>query len=481
MARKQEKQKPISTKTVSSIPLSDRHFYVNSRKTLDVLGRINAARDNFEAVDIIINSTPDGKMAYNVYLRLANQGIKIELKSATTGKIVKKYDNELRDFTKRIGKNNSCGLDGLLDQLHASAVARSGMAVEVIVNDDVTDIEEIAIIDPATINEFEWLPDKKRWAAYQSSIGGKKVDLYEGNFIWVPHQPKPGKPNGTLQFEPAIVTMTQLYQLIYDSWAVMNRIGFPRYKCEINRKDLLESATPAQRATAASQSKMLADEINNVEQQLRLIGKDSDLITFDSNKVEVLGGATNGSGIDVRAWFDVLEPLIVNSFQLTPVLMGRLTTGSYSLGTAEYSIVCDTIDTMRRASKRVLEEIIDLWARVKGYNVRATVTHNPIDWQTELDKLDVELKRMEKARRAEEYRWITHDEAAQTGIGSSKASEPAQIDMFEYLSRVGSTESNDSSNQSNTDQNNNTQDVVEKAKNEIVQSALAQMGFGDLE
>jgi hypothetical protein len=135
----------------------------------------------------------------------------------------------------------------------------------------------------------------------------------------------------------------------------------------------------------------------------------------------------------VREWFEVLEPLICNSFQLTPVLMGRLKSGSYSLGTAEYSIVCDTIDTMRRASKRILEEIVNLWARVRGYNVRATVTHNPIDWQTELDKLSVELKRMEKARRAEEYQWVTHDEAAQIGLDKDKASAPAQLNVLEYL------------------------------------------------
>lgn len=467
--KKTNKERPISKTQVSVLPSSAKNIFFDNRKTIDLLREICNAPTKIDAVDAIIKKTPDGKMAFNTYLRLANQGIKVELHSATTGKVVKKYDEDLRDFAKKIGLNNSFGMDGLLDQLHASAVARTGMAVEVVVNSDATDVEEVVIIDPATITEWKWLPEKRRYAAYQNGLTGQKIDLYDGNFFWVPHQPNPGRPDGTLQFEPAIATMTQFYQLIQDSMVVLNRIGYPRYKCEIDRAALLESATPAEKSTPDAQARLFSETFDQVESQMRKMGKDNDIVTFDSNKIEILGGNVNGSGIDVRAWFEVLDPLIPNAFQLTPVLLGRLTSGSYSLGTAEYSIVCDTIDTMRRASKRILEEIIDLWARVKGYNVRATVTHNPIDWQTELDKLDVELKRMEKARRAEEYRWISHDEAAQIGMEASAASEPAQLDMFEYLSRQ--SEQTQDSDQANNDA------ASEDVKNQIVNRALQEMGF----
>lgn len=444
--KKKDREKAISTRQISVIPSSDKNIFLDNRKTINLLKEICDAPTKFDAVDVIINKTPDGKMAFNTYLRLANQGIEVELKNANTGRVVKKYDAECREFCKNIGKNNSCGLDGLIDQLHASAIARTGMAVEVVVNEDVTDVEEVVIIDPVTITNFEWLPEKKRYAAYQTGITGQKIDLYEGNFFWVPHQPKPGKPNGTLQFEPAIATITEFYQLIQDSMVVLNRIGYPRYKCEIDRAALLESATPAEKSTPEAQAKLFQETFDQVESQMRRMGKDNDLITFDSNKVDLLGGGVNGSGIDVRAWFEVLEPLIVNSFQLTPVLMGRLSSGSYSLGTAEYKIVRDTVDTMRRASKRILEEIINMWARVKGYNVRATVTHNPIDWQTELEKLDVQLKKIEVARRSEEYRWISHDEAAQQATGQEMASEPAQIDMYEYLSQKANNQNQNETN-----------------------------------
>lgn len=477
--RKSKKEEaPISTRQISVISSSDKNIFVDNRKTINLLREIIAAPTAIDAISVIVEKTPDGKQALNTYLRIANQGINVELHNASTGRIVKRYDTELRDFCKDIAHNNASGLDGLVDQLHMSAITRRGMAVEVIVNDNVTDVEEVVIVDPATITEFEWLPNKKRYAAYQN-IARKKVDLYEGNFFWVPHQPKPGRPDGTLQFEPAIATLTEFYQLIQDSMVVLNRIGYPRYKCEIDRVALLESAMPSEKSTPEQQTKLFERTFNQVEEQMRKMGKNSDLITFDSNKVEILGGGVNGSGIDVRAWFEVLEPLICNAFQLTPVLMGRLKTGSYSLGTAEYSIVCDTIDTMRRASKRIIEDIINLWARVRGYNVRATVTHNPIDWQTEIEKLDAELKSMEKARRAEEYRWINHDEAAQMGIGADNATKDEELDMFEFLKRQSEpTKPND--NESDTKENE-SEEVIESIKDAVVKNALDKMGLGGVD
>lgn len=476
-----DESRPISTKQVSVIPLKDKNIFVNNGITRNLLQRILCARNKFESIEIIVNETPDGKAAKNVYLRLANQGIKVELHNATTGQLVKRYDAECRDFCKNIAKNNSAGLDGLVDQLHDSAITRSGMAIEVVVNKTATNIEDVIIVDPATITEFKWLEDKKRYAAYQNiSATGAKVDLFEGNFFWIPHMPKPGSPVGTLQFEPAILAMTQFYQLLQDSLTVLNRIGYPRYKCKIDLPALLESASPAQKSTPEAQARLFQDAFDQAEMQLRKMGRDNDLIISSSNDVELLGGGVNGAGIDVRAWFEATEPLICNAFQLTPVLLGRLKSGSYSLGTAEYAIVVDTIDTMRRSSKRILEDVINLWARVRGYNVRATVTHNPIDWQSEIDKLNVQLKQIEKGRRAEEYKWINHDEAAQMGIGATKASENEQLDMFEYLTHdknVVEEIITENENQSNEEREKAQNLLYAEIKNEVISKSLHEMGF----
>lgn len=425
----------IATTQVSQIPMKDRDIWVSVQRTVNLLKKIACQSDPFKAIETIIDETPDGKQAYNTYIRLANQGINIELYNKNTGRRVKKYDTEMRSFCAKMGVNNSSGLDGLLDQLHGSSVARGGMACEVVVNEDATDVEDVLLIDPATFTEYKWIENEHRYAIFQRRDDGKKVDLYEGNFFYVPHQPKVGRPDGTLQFLPAVVTMVQFYQLFSDSMRIMNRIGYPRYNVTIDREALFNTMTPLQKSSVEAQNAVYQAAFDSVQQNLRRIGKDNDIVHFDSNTIDVIGGGVNGAGIDVRAWFEVLEPLIVNAFNMTPVLMGRLKSGSYSLGTVEFKIVTDTVDSMRRGSKRIIEQIINLWARVKGYPVYAVVTHNPINWEVMKEKLETELLKMEKARRAEEYSWIGHDDAAIRGIGAEKADNNNSNGYYEYLNK----------------------------------------------
>lgn len=425
----------IATTQVSQIPMKDRDIFVSVQRTVNLLEKIACQSDPFKAIEVIIDETPDGKQAYNTYIRLANQGINIELYNKNTGRRVKKYDTEMRSFCAKMGVNNSSGLDGLLDQLHGSSIARGGMACEVVVNEDATDVEDVLLIDPATFSEYKWVENEHRYAIFQRRDDGKKVDLYEGNFFYVPHQPKVGRPDGTLQFLPAVVTMVQFYQLFSDSMRIMNRIGYPRYNVTIDREALFNTMTPQQKSSVEAQNAVYQAAFDSVQQNLQRIGKDNDIVHFDSNTIDVIGGGVNGAGIDVRAWFEVLEPLIVNAFNMTPVLMGRLKSGSYSLGTVEFKIVTDTVDSMRRGSKRIIEQIINLWARVKGYPVYSVVTHNPINWEVMKEKLETELLKMEKARRAEEYSWIGHDDAAIQGVGAEKADNNDSKGYYEYLKK----------------------------------------------
>lgn len=454
--RKEDKEhsETIHAGKVSQIPIKDRDIWVSTHRTINLLEKIACEPNKFNAIETIISETPDGSMAYNNYIRLANQGVNIELYNMNTNRRVKRYDADVREFCSKLGVNNSAGLDGMLDQLHGSSIARGGMACEVVVNEDGTDIEDVLLIDPATFVEYKWIEDEHRYAIYQQRDDGKRIDLYEGNFLFVPHQPKAGRPDGTLTFLPAIVTMTQFYQLFTDSMRIMNRIGYPRYDVEIDEEKLLNSLPASMKNTNEQQQKAYQEAFNSVRRNLATIGKESDIIHFSSNKISTLGGGVNGSGIDVRAWFEVLEPLICNSFNMTPVLMGRLKSGSYSLGTVEFKIVTDTVDSMRRGSKRIIEQIINLWARVHGLPIYAVVNHNPINWEVQKEKLETELMRIEKARRAEEYNWVDHDTAAMEGVGADKADTNKSDGLYEYLAhdmRIQETENKqeDSGNSEN--------------------------------
>lgn len=465
-AKKKPKEDDYAYGRISVVPQEMQTISNRFSKTFDLLSRISNESDMVKAIDIIINETPDGKMAYNTYLRLANQGFNISWKNASTGRTVKRYDAEFREFCSRMGANNSAGIDGLLDQLHGSSIAHGGMAVEVVVSKELSDIQEVAIIDPATITEFQWIESEQRYAAYQEQTGGKKADLYSGNFFYIPHQPKPGHPEGTLQFAPAVVTTTQYLQLLNDSLKVIKRIGYPRYDASIDRKAFMESLSDK---SPEGMSKAFLDLFETVKANMRRLKENSDFVHFDEVKLDTIGGGVNGAGIDVRAWFEALDPLICNSFQLTPVMLGRLSSGSYSLGTVEFKIITDTVDSMRRNSKRILEQVFKLWARVKGYNIYPVIELKPIDWEKAREKLEAELLKLEKYRRAEEYGYVSKDVAAMETMGVEKADNTNSDGRYEYLTSKGSSDStakNDTQNEEVNAQDSTEEQNPEKEEGE---------------
>ena len=235
-----------------------------------------------------------------------------------------------------------------------------------------------------------------------------------------------------MKFAPAVYIMIQYLQLIQDSSQVLHRIGYPRYDISIDRETFVNSLHDKSESYVRKASNELFREIKNT---VAGMGSKSDFLHFNEITMQAIGGGVNGAGIDVRAWFEVLDPLVVNAFQLTPVLMGRLNSGSYSLGSVEFKIVTDTVDSMRRGSKRILEEIARIWARVHGYNIVPKVEHNPIDWEKELDKLEAQLKEMQLNRRAEEYGYISHDDAASKTMGTEGADNNNSEGMYEYLNK----------------------------------------------
>lgn len=433
---------PLYVGQVTQILPENQKVNVSTTITRDILSGLKMQSNKYDAVDFVVDNTPDGKMALNTYLRLINQGVVIELYDKNTGRVTKDHDVELREFcATTLGGVTSAGLDGFLDQLYTSEILHGGMAVEVVVGKGASEIQAVLVVDPKTITEFDWLPDKQRYAAYQQGTSGEKRDLFEGNFFWIPHQPKPGKPDGTLQFQPSVNVLTQFYQTHQDITTVLHRIGYPKYLASINMEKLLADTPKDILADKNKRKEYFEGKIEEIKTGLSNIYRDSSFVLYDCITLQTIGGGVNGSGVDIRAALEVYDPLIVNAFQLTPVLMGRLSSGSYSLGTAEYKIAKDTMEVFRRSAKRMIENILNLWARVMGFNVYAKLTHNPIEWQVETEKYKANLLRMEKARRAEEYGYIDHETASIMALGDEANPQKEKVGLFEYLTKdIGSAE-----------------------------------------
>ncbi len=417
---------------VSTISKNKQEIYANHWKATNFLSRLKNTGDKYDAIDLIVKETPDGSMALSTYLNYTMQGGVFEFSNAKTGKITKKYDAEFRDFCIKVGKTNSSGLDGLNREMAISSYLHGGMAIEIVVKDDLSDIDEVFIVDPKTFKKYEYDETNNTWKIYQKRDDGKLVNLYDGNFFYIPFQPIDSTPVGTLKFEPAIMTSTTYWQFMADIGVVLRRIAIPRYVLTVDVEALMASATAKQKADIAERQKLIDATFDSAGRALKGMGQDSDIVTSTSNKVDVIGGGVNGTGIDVRAWIEVLEPEMCNSFQLPLVLLNRQEGGSYALGTAEMKSFTDTVDSQRMAIKRMNEEIANMWARVKGYNIKAKYTPTPLDWQKQEEKWKAKLLELEFARRCEEYGYQSKESAAHK-VGGDETPNTSTEGFYEYL------------------------------------------------
>ena len=290
--------KNISNTRVSTIPTELEQINIARFKTIDLLKKISNEYDPVKCIETIVNETADGKQALNTYLRLAHQGFKVEWRNSTTNRLTKKYDSQFREWSSTACKNNAMGIDGLLDSLHNGYLTRGGMATEVVVSKDLKSIDEIAIVDVSTIKEWKYDNNIGRYRAYQQRTDNKKVDLFDGNFFYIPYEPKTGSPIGTLKFEPTIHIVTMQLKLINDSLKVLERIGYPRYKALIDKAKFVDALIDK---SEESVDENLDKLFSSVEKYLQRLQAGSDFISTDDITLDVIGGGVNGAGVDVRA------------------------------------------------------------------------------------------------------------------------------------------------------------------------------------
>jgi hypothetical protein len=103
------------------------------------------------------------------------------------------------------------------------------------------------------------------------------------------------------------------------------------------------------------------------------------------------------------------------------IMLNRHTGRTETYGTIELKIMVEGIRSLQRGSKRLIESIAKLWLRVHGYQAIPKFTHNPVDWQSEIEKWTVGIMKQQFYANAQGLEWISADEAAQGAMGKTKA------------------------------------------------------------
>jgi len=393
-------------------------------RTADTLKTLRRIPDEASAIEFLKCVNPDVSMAVWNFVRLANQGNEMHFYTTDKSKQrISAIEDEWREFAARVNEISNSGLDGLIDQFHYSSFLLGAMGCEVEVTEDRKDIYDVYPVKPQTIEwELKEVNGRKTWVPYQYN-GLKKVylDKSNANFFWVPADPDIGDPRGTLTLSPVLQAVDFQMQILQDLQAVLHHQGYPKNDVSISLEKMIALCPPNIRNNPVELDKWLGEQYDNIIHMLENMPPDGDYVHYDDMTVTMNQGANSSRGLDVRAINELVDVQTLSGLKQMAIFMNRNQGVTESWGTVQFRIFCSGIASCQRGSKRLVEEIARLWLRVKGIQAVPVFKHNTIDWNSEEQRMTVNLLKQEFYAIAQLMGWIDKDMAAQEVMKVEKA------------------------------------------------------------
>jgi hypothetical protein len=409
-------------------------------RTTDILDTLRRYTEEASAIDFLRKVTPDVSMAVWNFLRLSNQGHEMHFYDLRDkNRRLPRAEAKWREFAERVGQITNAGLDGVIDQFHASAFLRGAMGIEVEVSPDRTDVVDIHPVIPQTIHwKLEEREGRKVWIPYQQQAM-KQVSLEPGkaNFFWVPTDPDIDDPRGTLLLTPVLQSIDFQMQILQDLQAVLHHQGYPRNDVKILLERIMQAMPPDVKASAVKQRQWLKERWDEIVNTFKNLEPDSDYIHFDDIEINMNQGANAGRSLDVRAITELVDTQTLSGAKQMAIFMNRNQGITESWGSVQFRIFVSGIASIQRGSKRIMEEIARLWLRVQGIQGVPKFEHNTIDWQSEEQRWTVRLLEQQFYAIAQLMGWLSADQAAQEVVDAEKAASDTPSEAIRISLSMG--------------------------------------------
>lgn len=414
-------------------------------RTYDTLKTLRHIPEEAEAVNFLKRVNPDVSMAGWNFIRLANQGHEAQFYALDGKTRLTDVESQWRDFAARINEISNSGLDGLLDQVHGSHFFRGAMGWEVEVNERRNDIYDVHPVIPQTI-EWELLDVKgrKKYVPYQWNMT-EKVYLgpNQANFFWVPADPEIGDPRGTLNMTPVLQAIDFQMQILQDLQAVLHHQGYPKNDVSMDIEKMYALCPAHIKNDAVKLEQWFQKQLDNMIHSLETMNPDADYVHFSDTTINTNQGANAARSLDVRAVNELVDTQTLSGLKQMAIFMNRNQGVTESWGTVQFRIFCSGIASCQRGSKRLVEETMRLWLRVKGIQAIPVFKHNTIDWNSEEQRMTVEKMKQEFYAIAVLMGWVDNDVAAQEVMKVQKATGKPSENIRATFSSGGGNSGND--------------------------------------
>lgn len=392
--------------------------------TSDLLSKLRSFKTIQQALRWLKKRHPDTSQAIFNFLNLASMGHTMEIWTPDGKSRIPEAEARWNELAARVYAVSNDGLDGLINQLHESALIDNGMAIEVEVNESLDDIVDIHPIDPQTLR---WEVNNGKLRPYQE-VYGERIYLDNANFFWVPNDPDFDDPTGNPAFASLIAAVDFQLQTDQDQQRVLHNQGWPRYDLSIDREGAVNAAPPDAKGDVAKLRAYLNDLISDLQRTFNSLNPDDALIHFNDITAQLLEGGVNASrGMDVRAINEGVDRRILAALKQLSAFMNRTAGTTETWSTVQFQIFCQAIKGLQRKSKRLIESAARLALRVWGIQGVPKLIYKEIDHESEKARLEIRKLKTEVVTWLYLLGFITQDEAALELVDHEAVSKPIAI------------------------------------------------------
>jgi hypothetical protein len=375
-----------------------------------------------DSLCLIRDINPDASLAIWNFLRLSNQGHELECLKHT-GKPDKQGLEYLDSLAKRVGRIYGGGADQLINVLNLTGYTQGAIALEIELNKGLNEVVDFHAIDPSTLdfrrnedtNELELV--QKRWNGTYQVLNPEQVFYY-------PIDPDIGDPYGRSPILPILQIVFFQVEVLRDLKAVAHNQGHARFDISVTEQAIMENIPPSIQAKGADAVReFVMNYIAEIEGGFKNLKPDDNFFHTDSVAINMVGG-TNGKSIDVTKIIDVINQQVVSALKQLPILLGRNEGSTETHGSIQWQIYVAGIESIQRATKRLLERAYDLALQIKGKQSSCKLTFDRLrttdrEKEARAEQLEVDswIKKVSQG-------WADNNEAANAIVGHDAVADP---------------------------------------------------------
>lgn len=386
------------------------------------------SRHVMENLKMIRDMNPDASMAIWNFLRLANNGHTLEAVGAN-GKPEKASTDLLNDLAQRVGKMYGGGTDQLINVLLLCGLTQGAIALEVELNEDLTDIVDFHAVDPSKL-DFRRNAETGELDLVQKQADGQYKVLNQEQVFYYPFDPDVDDPYGRSPILPILQVVFFQMEVLRDLKRAVHHQGWERFDITVVEEAIMNNM-PDEIKTAGPEEvqRYVSSYVESIEDQMRHLEPDDDFFHTDSVQIDTAGG-TMSKSLDATGVIDVINQQIVTALKQLPILLGRNEGSTETHGTVQWQIYVGGIESIQRGIKRLLEKAYNVALDIYGKPRRAKLTFNAVRVNDRLKEAQAE--ETETRTKIAQYNqgWIDNDEAASEMVGHKAVDEPrVPVDM----------------------------------------------------